>query len=210
MFKTLRATALAACALTAFAAAPAMAQTISQTTRTSSFGFDNSQARFAQIVTAPNTRLTTFSVEIDGAGPGTVTPQVFASTGGNLTGAALYTGTPFTPTPGAATYTFTTGGVPVTSGSQYALVFTATGTVGGFPFASGDVLPGSDLRFAASSTATTLVSASPGADAKFSVTFDAAPPPATVPTLSEWAMIGLGLSLAGGAVLMIQRRRRFA
>ena len=35
-----------------------------------------------------------------------------------------------------------------------------------------------------------------------------APPPATVPTLSEWAMILFGLMLAGGAAVMIQRRRQ--
>lgn len=33
------------------------------------------------------------------------------------------------------------------------------------------------------------------------------PPPAAVPTLSEWAMILLGLSLAGGAAFSLQRRR---
>ncbi len=31
--------------------------------------------------------------------------------------------------------------------------------------------------------------------------------PAPVPTLSEWAMILLGLTLAGGAALLVQRRR---
>lgn len=35
----------------------------------------------------------------------------------------------------------------------------------------------------------------------------AAPPPAPVPTLSEWAMILFGTVLAGGAALYIQRRR---
>lgn len=34
------------------------------------------------------------------------------------------------------------------------------------------------------------------------------PPPAPVPTMSEWAMIGLGLALAGGAALTVSRRRR--
>lgn len=34
-----------------------------------------------------------------------------------------------------------------------------------------------------------------------------APPPAPVPTLSEWALILFGLFLAGGAALMIQKRR---
>lgn len=32
------------------------------------------------------------------------------------------------------------------------------------------------------------------------------PPPAAVPTMSEWAMILLGLSLAGGAAVYLQRR----
>jgi hypothetical protein len=38
----------------------------------------------------------------------------------------------------------------------------------------------------------------------------AAAPPAPVPTLSEWAMIILSLTLAGGAVLCLQRRRMTA
>lgn len=37
--------------------------------------------------------------------------------------------------------------------------------------------------------------------------YPAAPVVAAVPTLSEWAMIFLGVALAGGAALMIQRRR---
>ena len=37
-----------------------------------------------------------------------------------------------------------------------------------------------------------------------------APAPAPVPTLSEWAMILLGLMLAGGAAIQIQRRRLMA
>lgn len=36
------------------------------------------------------------------------------------------------------------------------------------------------------------------------------PPPAAVPTLSEWAMILFGLGLAGGAALMIGRRKATA
>lgn len=33
------------------------------------------------------------------------------------------------------------------------------------------------------------------------------PPPATVPTLSQWALILFGVMLAGGAALYLQRRR---
>jgi hypothetical protein len=36
------------------------------------------------------------------------------------------------------------------------------------------------------------------------------PPPPAVPTMSEWAMILLGVLLAGGAALQLQRRRRTA
>ncbi|MFC5344129.1 IPTL-CTERM sorting domain-containing protein [Brevundimonas staleyi] len=39
------------------------------------------------------------------------------------------------------------------------------------------------------------------------VVLNSSPAPAPVPTLSEWAMILMGLTLAGGAVVMIQRRR---
>lgn len=34
-------------------------------------------------------------------------------------------------------------------------------------------------------------------------------PPAAIPTLSEWALILLGVSLAGGAAFQLQRRRSF-
>lgn len=42
---------------------------------------------------------------------------------------------------------------------------------------------------------------------KFSLRLVGPSAPAPVPTLSEWAMILLGLMLAGGAALTIQRRR---
>lgn len=38
-------------------------------------------------------------------------------------------------------------------------------------------------------------------------TVTTSPPPATVPTMSEWALILLGVMLAGGAALTIQRRK---
>lgn len=42
------------------------------------------------------------------------------------------------------------------------------------------------------------------------VTMSLTPPPAPVPTLSEWAMILLAVLLAGGAALQLQRRRQTA
>lgn len=46
-------------------------------------------------------------------------------------------------------------------------------------------------------------------DSRFIATFATVPPPAPVPTMSEWAMIILGTMLAGGAALYIQRRRHY-
>lgn len=47
-------------------------------------------------------------------------------------------------------------------------------------------------------------------DMGFVASFGPAPVPAAIPTLSEWAMILLGVLLAGGAALTIQRRRQAA
>lgn len=44
-----------------------------------------------------------------------------------------------------------------------------------------------------------------GADAR--LTFVAPPPPAAVPTMSEWAMILFAIAMAGAAAIMIQKRR---
>lgn len=54
---------------------------------------------------------------------------------------------------------------------------------------------------------TTLQGASVDTAADDFVITAPAPPPAPVPTLSEWAMILLGLMLAGGAALHLQRQR---
>lgn len=45
-------------------------------------------------------------------------------------------------------------------------------------------------------------------DSRFIATFASLPPPAPVPTMSEWAIILLGTILAGGAALYIHRRRQ--
>ena len=37
--------------------------------------------------------------------------------------------------------------------------------------------------------------------------FEAAPPPAAIPTMSEWAMILFAIAMAGAAAIMIQKRR---
>lgn len=206
MFLRLKVAFLGIMAAAVFMAAPAMSQTISQTNNDSAFSFNDGQARFAQIVIAPNTRITALSVAIENfGGRGTVTPQIFAWSGSSLTGSALFTGESFPVTNGTLNYTIPVGSVPVTTGSQYALVFTATGNVGNFPIGAGDRLPGSELRFSSSASETALSMPGQGTDAVFSVTFSAAPV-AAVPTMSEWAMIILATMMAGGAALYLQRR----
>lgn len=55
---------------------------------------------------------------------------------------------------------------------------------------------------------TSLIETSPGNNSATDTdTIILAAPPAPVPTLSEWALIGLGLVLAGGAALHLSRRR---
>lgn len=71
----------------------------------------------------------------------------------------------------------------------------STGPGFNFPYALATGLDGS------------LYMADPGAQRAFRIAAAPFPPPVTVPTLSEWAMILFGLLLAGGAALTIQRRR---
>ena len=100
-------------------------------------------------------------------------------------------------TAGGQTITLNTP-LPIVAGNRYAFavdaaVSFALDTSG--PYAGGELIVAyNDIQV--------------GYDAVFTVVqVDAATP---VPTLTEWAMILLGLTLAGGAVLMIQCRRRVA
>lgn len=196
---------------------PAYAQTISSSLKNTAYGFasSQSQARFAEVLTAPNTRLKTFTVGVDYNGNnGTFVAQVFAwngtRSGGSLTGAPLYTSAPTSVVNGTSDYAFTppAGGVALTAGQAYALVLTATGNPGNFPAGGPDTDASTYLMFAESASGTTLGDVG-NVDAVFSATFDAAPAPVAtpVPTLSEWAMILLGAIIAGGAALYIQRRQ---
>lgn len=87
--------------------------------------------------------------------------------------------------------------LPVVAGNQYAFAF--DGPVNFFldtnnPYAGGTFIANYNTPF-------------PAFDLTFTATEVAAAPPAPVPTLSEWAMIILSLTLAGGAAIYIQRRR---
>lgn len=74
---------------------------------------------------------------------------------------------------------------------------------------------GGDISFGFVSSPTTtnndyVFGSSDGATLRQLILTPTASPPATVPTMSEWAMILFGLGLAGGAALYQQRRRRVA
>lgn len=85
--------------------------------------------------------------------------------------------------------------LPIVAGQQYSFLF--DGPNANFPIGSNPYSGGS-LVFDYNTLSNPV-------DLVFTVT-EVVPPPAPVPTLSEWAMILLGLMLAGGAALYIQRR----
>ena len=154
-----------------------------------------------QSFTLPLSRTTaTFSVlprvyEVTAGGPTSI---------GALTVSTVWTGaaTSVTNTGVAQDYTFTPG-ITLDPAKVYMIagVQATPGESGSFYFAAADTyVPG---NFAYQDGGGIVRGG--GLDMGFSATF--APAPVMVPTLSEWAMIGFGLLLAGGAVLMIQRRR---
>ena len=98
---------------------------------------------------------------------------------------------------GAAGYTVITLATPfpVTAGSTYSMVLGSASV--GFQ-ASNVYADGAAINNYATVIATV--------DWAFQI-YEAVPTPATVPTLSEWAMILLGLALAGSAALYLQRRQ---
>lgn len=85
--------------------------------------------------------------------------------------------------------------LPFTAGNTYAFVF---GGNAQFYIANPGLYGGGDLL-------TYYHNPHLSDDLVFTVTEVATP--ATVPTMTEWAMILFGILLAGGAALMIQRRR---
>lgn len=88
--------------------------------------------------------------------------------------------------------------LPIVAGQQYSFVFDGSAN---FAYDGNSYSGGSFVQ-----DYNTLVNP---VDLKFTVT-EVVPPPAPVPTLSEWTMILLGLMLAGGAAIYIQRRQMAA
>lgn len=85
--------------------------------------------------------------------------------------------------------------LPIVAGNSYSFAFSASDMAfnTAAPYVGGDLLAGYDSPLG-------------GWDLVFTAT-EVVAGPTPVPTLSEWAMILLGLTLAGGAAVILQRRR---
>jgi hypothetical protein len=220
-------TIVAALALaTALFAGQAAAQNIDTTavagTSVSPFGVPDG-ATYGQTITIPagSGQLASFGFQMRDV-PSTVVFRgavyLWDEANNRATGPALYESAPRSTTgatPQLITFT-PPGGVAVTAGQKYVIFATtsydqagASGN-GGWanastdPYAFGD---GVYMNNGANTAAFTgqAWSVLSGSDFGFVATFNAAPAP--VPTMSEWAMILFSLVLAGGAVVMVQRRR---
>lgn len=118
-------------------------------------------------------------------------------------------------TPQDVTFTIP-GGAAVTPGQTYVIfgtVVNSAGSNGGaWALTPADALPGGSFVFQNMSTQADWTG-SPWSIAldpqDAGVTIDFAPLP-TIPTLSEWAMVGLTLTLAGVGAVFVTRRRRVA
>ena len=171
----------------------ATAQAISQT--------DQSGARagifLGQSFTA-NFTGTVAQIAVVPSSGGATTLYVYNGAG---TGAANAAGTPVLSQPvtlaatgGFQTLTLSTP-VAVMNGQTYSFAFASADlTISAF----GNAYPGGGYFTGGTSFA------EPNADLTFQIF---STPPAPVPTLPQWAMILMGLMLAGGAAVMIQQRR---
>ena len=155
-----------------------------------------------QVFTIPagETRLESVSIGISSDDvppqPGTLTLHPFA--GGQPDLLTVLGTTSYelsTSHPDFVMYTLTfPGGLPVVEGETYMINAQKESSGGQCLATQGDVYADGDVY--------DTVALAPGIDAFFTARFVQ-----SVPTLSEWAMLLMGLTLAGGAVLMIQRRR---
>ncbi len=222
MFRS-SAVAMTACIAMALAAimggGSAVAQTIGTTTNPSvTYPVRESQPLFGQRIVAPgaNLSLESFRFVVLNTSSLSVIPAIFEVTSGGANGltgitlspAPIWTGpaTPITNSALPSDYTFTPP-TPIALEPAKVYAITVRRAIGG---EMGDVYTASD-NYPAGNAIILLSDLSIAAlpnDLAFSATF--VPTPASVPTLSEWAMILLGVMLAGGAALTLHRRRQAA
>lgn len=184
-------------------AQPARSQTVIGNDVSSSTATYLAGNYFGQVITPPNSnKLETFSFWIaSGNSTKTVEPLIFEWDGGPDVSSPIWTG-PATLVPSSThTQIDFSPGIALDPAKQYALaVYNNTTGSMSMLYSNTDPLPGSFAVQRTDSWSEFLL-----ADTKFTATFAA--PPTPIPTLSEWAMILLGVALAGGAALTIQRRR---
>ncbi len=212
MLEKLRTIMLFSISIFVLAAAPAVAQTISNNRVDGGFAAPDG-TRYGQIVTAPADQLSAWSTRIGPFPNSSVTPQIYMWDGTSIVGEPIFVGDPVMAStetnPEQTDINIPVGIIPVTAGDQYALMFTVNGTTDSIYFAFDNPTPESDLFVVAPGSDT--FSPQDFTDSTFSVTFTAGPtPPAAIPTMSEWAMIFFSVLLAGGAALYIQRRQMAA
>ena len=204
--KTLALALMTWIALTAF---PAAAQTVGVPSGggVASLGIDDGTPRVGTTVRALNTRLTQFDLSLRATTASlTLRPAVYPVAAGVIGASPVWTGPDVVvSSSGFASYSFNPD-LMVTTGSDYVLVVeqVVPGQVGEIEWVFADSYADGVPVFYETSTSSWVENSFP--DAVFSATFAATP----VPTLTTWAMILLGLMLAGGAAVQIQRRRFLA
>lgn len=169
-------------------------------------------------VPAGQSVVSSFGLEVDAPATMVFRGELYAWDVGTqrATGPALYTSSAIsTAGPGVTFLNFVPGApVPVTAGGNY-VVFLSTvrdaGTGNGcMQYTNTNVIPTGQAtyKFSASPAdfTTGAWSVNGGEDLGIRVNFAPAVI-TTVPTLSEWAMILFGVMLAGGAAVLVQRRR---
>ncbi|WP_428152212.1 IPTL-CTERM sorting domain-containing protein [Brevundimonas sp.] len=194
-----------------FGGSTASAQTIGDSAYNATFPLQTGiQSVIGQSVSPPSGRLDSYTLYLRrNTATLSVIPFVYEWTGDPqpYPTTVVWTGAPVSVTATAITpVTFTTGGVVLDPAKIYVLAVrlanpAETGTYG--QNEAGTYAPGSRVF----GNTTTLNGGGVSVrDLPFSATFTPTVP-APVPTLSEWAMILLGLTLAGAAVLIVQQRR---
>ena len=198
-----------------FAAALGVAHAASAQTVTTAAAPDNSaQGLMYEVEASAPLNLTSVSADISTDGDYTVygRPGSYVGASGSDDG-WLEIGSAVEAS-GLTTFEITTP--EIAAGATYAIYIASDDDTGGVSYGTDGVIAGatvaSDDNLAIKTgvgkpTQFSAVDYSPVAPVG-SVSYVLVPAPEPIPTLSEWAMILLGLTLAGGALLMIQRKPR--
>ena len=202
---TLAQATLLAIVLTAGLPAGAFAQTVSSNPTANTVTLSDNTLIAGEVVTPVNERLTSYTFQLRRVTPtASVVPEVYEWNGSAVVGGPIWSGSaiaventvyePFTFSPGIAVDQTKQYLLAVRQGNAGNTAYLLAGYVDNHPgYAAGYRLsPGPGWLL------------TPTAELNFSALFEPTP---AIPTMTEWAMILLGLMLAGGATVIIQRRR---